>query len=69
MIAAKKNIWQVITAGLGPPLVSILLALIAGGGFILAIGQNPLQVYSLLFRETFGHFEGFGFRPHWFGLG
>jgi len=49
--------------------VALIASLIVGGIFILLIGQNPLRVYSLLSRETFGWFEGLRFHPNWYGLG
>ena len=42
------------------PLIAVTLALIAGAGFILAIGENPLSVYALMLRETLGTGYGIG---------
>ena len=49
--------------------MALVASLIVGGFFILLIGKDPLSVYSLLFRETFGYFDGFHFHPNWFGVG
>ncbi len=42
------------------PLVAVGLALVAGAGFILAIGEDPLAVYALMLRETLGTGYGIG---------
>jgi len=42
------------------PLVAVALALIAGAGFILAIGEDPIAVYAMMLRETFGTGYGIG---------
>ena len=42
------------------PLVAVALALLAGAGFILAIGEDPLAVYALMLRETLGSGYGIG---------
>ena len=36
------------------PLVSILLAMLTGSLVILAIGQNPIQAFTLIFKGAFG---------------
>jgi simple sugar transport system permease protein len=42
------------------PLIAVALALAAGGAFILAIGENPLDIYALILRETLGTGYGIG---------
>lgn len=42
------------------PIVAVLAALAAGAVFIASIGQSPLEVYGLLFREAFGTGYGLG---------
>jgi len=42
------------------PLASVALALGAGALFILAIGEHPLQIYGLLFRQSLGTGYGLG---------
>ncbi len=59
-----------VTAGLRPslrtwllasaPLIAVALALLAGAGFILAIGEDPIAVYALMLRETLGTGYGIG---------
>ena len=69
MKALRKKIINGWLKAAGPPVVALVASLAVGALFILAIGRNPLLVYSLLFRETFGWFEGLRFHPNWFGLG
>jgi general nucleoside transport system permease protein len=42
------------------PLIAVALALVAGAGFILAIGEDPLAIYGLMLRQTFGTGYGIG---------
>ncbi len=42
------------------PLLSIIVAMLIGAVFILAIGHNPFDVYYLLFSETLGNSYGIG---------
>jgi ABC-type uncharacterized transport system permease subunit len=42
------------------PLIAVALALLAGAGFIAAIGEDPLAIYALMARETFGTGYGIG---------
>jgi simple sugar transport system permease protein len=42
------------------PLAAVLLALLAGAGFIAAIGEDPAAVYSLMARQTLGSGYGIG---------
>lgn len=42
------------------PLVAVALALVAGAGFILAIGEDPFSIYALMARETLGTGYGIG---------
>ncbi|MBI4640229.1 MAG: ABC transporter permease [Candidatus Tectomicrobia bacterium] len=40
---------------------SLFLALILGGGLILAVGENPLQVYGILLKGALGSKDGIGY--------
>ncbi len=42
------------------PLIAVAAALAAGAVFIAAIGERPLEIYTLLFREAFGTGYGLG---------
>ena len=42
------------------PLAAVALALIAGGVFIAAIGQPPLEIYGLMFSQSLGTGYGLG---------
>ena len=42
------------------PIAAVLLALVAGGVLIAAVGQSPLEVYGLLLSQAFGTGYGFG---------
>jgi general nucleoside transport system permease protein len=42
------------------PLIAVVAALAAGAVFIAAIGEKPLEIYALLFREAFGTGYGLG---------
>jgi len=67
-----KNAKDIVRGALlaaAPPLVALVASLAVGGLFILLIGENPVRVYALLFRETFGWFDGLSFHPNWYGLG
>jgi len=46
--------------GVLPPLVALLVALVAGDFLILAYGQSPGAVYRLLLDGTWGNAYGFG---------
>ncbi|HEY7878073.1 MAG TPA: ABC transporter permease [Gemmatimonadaceae bacterium] len=43
-----------------PPVVALLVALVAGDVLILSVGQSPAEVYALLLRGTWGNAYGFG---------
>lgn len=47
-------------AALLPPLVALLVALVAGDLLILAFGQSPAAVYRLLLEGTWGNAYGIG---------
>jgi simple sugar transport system permease protein len=47
-------------AALLPPLVALLVALVAGDLLIIAVGQSPAAVYRLLIEGTWGNWYGFG---------
>jgi simple sugar transport system permease protein len=42
------------------PVLAIVLAFAAGALFVLAIGENPLEIYGLMLRETLGTGYGLG---------
>jgi len=42
------------------PLVAVALSLAVGAIFILAIGQDPLAIYALMFRQSLGTGYGLG---------
>jgi simple sugar transport system permease protein len=42
------------------PLIAVVAALGAGAIFIAGIGENPFEIYALLFREAFGTGYGLG---------
>ncbi len=44
----------------GVPAVAILLSFVAGGIFILAIGENPFRIYFIMFSEAMGTSYGWG---------
>src|SRR5439155_2187960 len=49
-----------VAAEILTPVLAVLLALLCGGVLVLLVGRNPLPVYALLGRETFGSWYGFG---------
>jgi ABC-type uncharacterized transport system permease subunit len=40
---------------------ALVLALIVSGFLVLAIGENPFQVYGILFKSSFGSFEALSY--------
>ncbi|MDA8233359.1 MAG: ABC transporter permease [Clostridia bacterium] len=46
-------------AGMVIPVISIALALLAGGVFLALSGKNPLEIYFTLFQSAFGSSYGF----------
>lgn len=42
------------------PLIAVLAAFIIGGFIVLAIGDNPIEVYRLLISSAFGLFDALG---------
>ncbi len=42
------------------PFIAVLLSLVVGGLFILVVGENPLFIYSIMFKETFSTGYGIG---------
>ena len=42
------------------PVLAIVLAFAAGAVFVAAIGENPLDIYGLMLRETLGTGYGLG---------
>jgi simple sugar transport system permease protein len=49
-----------IAEALLPPVVALLIALVAGDLLILAFGQSPAAVFGLLLEGTWGNAYGFG---------
>jgi simple sugar transport system permease protein len=49
-----------IAESLLPPVVALLIALVAGDLLILAFGQSPAAVFGLLLEGTWGNAYGFG---------
>ncbi|MBK5189708.1 MAG: ABC transporter permease, partial [Gemmatimonadaceae bacterium] len=43
-----------------PPLVALLVSIVAGDLLILAVGQSPGAVYRLMLEGTWGNAYGFG---------
>ena len=43
-----------------PPLVALLISIVAGDLLILAVGQSPGAVYRLMLEGTWGNAYGFG---------
>jgi ABC-type uncharacterized transport system permease subunit len=52
----RRGAWLVAAS----PLLAVIAALAAGAVFIAAIGERPLEIYALLFREAFGTGYGLG---------
>jgi simple sugar transport system permease protein len=51
---------QTLLSAVLPPLVALLVALVAGDLLILAFGQSPAAVYRLLIEGTWGNAYGIG---------
>lgn len=56
MSAPGRGAWLLAAS----PLIAVLAALAAGAVFIAGIGENPFQIYALLFHEAFGTGYGLG---------
>jgi general nucleoside transport system permease protein len=56
----RAELRERMEAALLPPLVALLVALVAGDLLILAVGQSPAAVYRLLLGGTWGNWYGFG---------
>jgi simple sugar transport system permease protein len=46
-------------ASLIMPVIAVLVGLIAGAIFMLIVGSDPLEAYSVLWNSAFGSFNGF----------
>lgn len=57
-ISLEKRLLPSPAASLLVPLISITLALLTGGIFLGLAGKNPLQVYSVMFVNSFGSTYG-----------
>ena len=53
--SARRIPWAVLA-----PIAAVLLALVAGGVLIAAVGESPFEVYGLLVRQALGTGYGFG---------
>jgi ABC-type uncharacterized transport system permease subunit len=42
------------------PLVAVAAAFLVGGLVVMAIGENPLRIYAILFRGAFGSVDSLG---------
>ncbi len=42
------------------PVLAVVLSFAVGGIFIVVVGQNPIEVYSILFSQTLGSWYGIG---------
>jgi simple sugar transport system permease protein len=52
----KKKIWPNLPfASIGLPLISILVAVIAGAVIMILMGYDPIQAYSALWKGSFGN--------------
>jgi len=49
-----------LLAQIAAPIIAILLSLAAGAIMILAIGERPLEIYGLMFQQSFATGYGFG---------
>jgi simple sugar transport system permease protein len=58
--ASAQARWTRRGLSIAAPLVAVVLALAAGALFILAIGEDPFEIYGLMLRETFGTGYGIG---------
>ena len=56
----RAELRERLEAAVLPPVVALLVALIAGDLLILAVGQSPAAVYRLLLEGTWGNWYGFG---------
>lgn len=57
--ARRARSWQPLLPLLAP-LAAVLLSLLAGGVLIAAVGQSPVEVYGMLFRQALGTGYGIG---------
>ncbi len=59
LITLEKRMSPIPMAGMVIPVISIALALLAGGVFLALSGKNPLEIYFTLFQSAFGSSYGF----------
>jgi len=52
--------WRAILWSSLAPALAFVIALAAGALFILAVGRDPISVYTILFSETLGTWYGIG---------
>jgi simple sugar transport system permease protein len=60
MEASKRFLEHRITQNFLIPILAVVLSFTVGAIFILIAGQNPVEVYSLLFSQTLGSRYGIG---------
>ena len=60
MLVVKGKTRIVLQEALLPPLVALVVALVAGDLLILAYGQSPAVVWRMLLEGTWGNTYGFG---------
>ena len=54
MSTAQTTRWSALAESVGIPTAAMLLAMLLFAGFVLAVGQSPLEVFSLLYQGGFG---------------
>lgn len=60
MKPSKHFLEHPITQNFLSPILAVVLSFAVGAIFILIAGQNPVEVYSLLFSQTLGSWYGIG---------
>ncbi len=54
MSTAPLTRWSTLAESIGIPLAALLFAMLIFSGFVLAVGQSPVDVYALLYQGGFG---------------
>lgn len=54
MSTAPLTRWSTFAESIGIPLAALLFAMLIFSGFVLAVGQSPVDVYALLYQGGFG---------------
>ena len=60
VIISSRTLRDRTMEALLPPLVALLVSIVAGDLLILAVGQSPGAVYRLMLEGTWGNAYGFG---------